>query len=119
LKLGVALVLQVEHREEILDVGRGVVEAGEQRERLMDGDFFVKPGLLELYAHVFANELRVSLRVDAEDANVTAVGVAQARDALNGSGLPGAVGAEDAEDLAGRHVRRRDPRRPPFGHRSS
>ena len=45
----------------------------------------------------------MSLRVDAEDADVTAVGVAQARDALNGGGLPGAVGAEDAEDLAGRH----------------
>ena len=45
----------------------------------------------------------VSSRVDAEDADVTPVGVAQACDARNGGGLPGAGGAEDAEDLAGRH----------------
>jgi hypothetical protein len=77
--------------------------AREERERLADGDLVVKPGLLELHAHVFADQLRLSLRVDAEDADVTAVGVAQARDALDGGGLPGAVGAEDAEDLAGRH----------------
>ena len=102
-ELGVALVLQVEHGEEFLDVGRVVVEAREERERLMDGELVVKPGLLELYAHVFADELRTGLRVDAEDANVTAVGAVQARDGLNGGGLPGAVGAEDAEDLAGRH----------------
>ena len=34
---------------------------------------------------------------------MAAVGVAKARDALDGGGLPGAVGAKDAEDLAGRH----------------
>jgi hypothetical protein len=52
---------------------------------------------------VLADELGMSLRVDAEDTDVTAVGVAQAHDALDGGGLSGAVRAEDAEDLPGRH----------------
>ena len=67
LESSVALVLQVEHGEEIVDIGGAVVEAREERERLVDGDLVVKPGLLELYADAFADELRASLRVDSVD----------------------------------------------------
>jgi hypothetical protein len=44
--------------------------------------------------------------IEAEDLDDTAVGFAQALDALHGGGFAGAVGTYEAEDLAFQHLER-------------
>lgn len=76
------------------------VERGVQFEGLADGELGLEFTPLELDAENPGDPLVVGDRVEAGDADPAGVGDAQALDAFDGGRLAGAVGAEDAEDLA-------------------
>ncbi len=75
------------------------VTRGEQLERLPDADVVGQRRLLELAADAAAQLARLADRVEAEDRDLAAVGLAQALEAFDRGRLAGAVRAEQAEDL--------------------
>jgi hypothetical protein len=76
------------------------VEGAVQLQRLADGELRLQLALLELRAEHTAGGLVLGDGVEAGDADPAGVGHTQPLDTLHGGGLAGAVGAEDAEDLA-------------------
>ena len=97
---GVALRGQAQLIEEAVAVHAVAIERGPEVHRLPDLDAFLELRLLELDADPLLQRHGVPARVEAEDGNRAAVGRAQAFDALHGGGLAGAVGPDQAEDLA-------------------
>ena len=76
------------------------VERREQLERLADRHAIGQLALLELDAHDLPQAIAIVLGIEPQDADRAAIGLAQAGDRLDRGGLAGAIGAEDAEDLA-------------------
>jgi hypothetical protein len=81
-------------------VDRVVVERGVEVQRLPHGELGLEPRLLELDADRPGRAGTVGGGVDAGDPDGAFRRRLQAGDALHGRRLAGAVGAEDAEDLA-------------------
>jgi hypothetical protein len=81
----------------------GAVEAGVEVNRLGDGELVGQFAFLQLDADVLPQLVPVPPGVHPEHADQSAVGPAQSYDALHGGGLPGAVAAEDPEDLTCLH----------------
>jgi len=96
---GVPLPGQPEKIEQRQAVRRGAVEAGVEVDRLGDGELVGQRALLQLDADLFPQPGAAPLGVHSQHADQSAVGPAQAHGALHGGGLPGAVAAEDPEDL--------------------
>ena len=76
------------------------LQPAEQPEVLAGGEVLVDRGVLAGDADQLAHHVRVLRDVDAEDLGAAAVHRQQGREHLQHRGLAGAVGAEDAEDLA-------------------
>ena len=76
------------------------VEAAEQVDQLDDGQVGIQRGGLELDADALLELDRVAPRVDAEHGDLAAVGLVEALEDLDRRRLAGAVGPEQAEDLA-------------------
>ena len=105
----VAGVLEAEPAEQLLG-GRArplLVDAeqpAEQVEVLAGGEVLVDRGVLPGDADQLAHHVRVLLDVDAEDLRAAAVHREQRGEHLEHRGLAGAVGSEDAEDLAAAYL---------------
>src|SRR6185503_489875 len=80
------------------------VEAPEQRDRLEDGQLLGELRLLELDPDPLPQPARVVGPGAAEDLDRSAVGCGQPFEDLHRGRLTGAVGAEEAEALAGAHL---------------
>jgi len=93
----------VERCDEFRDVGPTGVEGGVQRERLADLDRGRQGAALELDADPLPDAVALRARMEAEHPDPAGVRRAEPRDALHERGPPGAVGAQDAEDLARLH----------------
>ena len=74
--------------------------AGEQVDGLGDPEPVGQPGVLQLAADLRAQPVGVADRVEPEHPDVTRVLAPQALEELDRRGLAGAVGADQAEDLA-------------------
>ena len=89
---------------EVVDEGPGVfgilVERCEQLDRLHDGHAVRQLALLELDADDRPQPIPILSRIEPEDADRPAVGLAQAGDRLDCRRLASTVRAEDAENLA-------------------
>ena len=79
-------------------------QPAEQVEVLAGGEVLVDRGVLPGHADQLAHHVRVLLHVDAEDLRAAAVHGQQGREHLEHRGLAGAVGSEDAEDLAAAYL---------------
>jgi hypothetical protein len=99
--VGVGLLLQAGDRDDLLDVARARVEVGEVAQRLARRDVAVHPGRLQDDADALAQRPRALLWVVSEHRHDPARARAVALEDLDGRRLPGAVGPEQAEDLAG------------------
>ena len=97
---GVALRGQAQLIEEAVAVHGRAIEGGPEVHRLPHLDALLELRFLQLDADPLLQRHGVAARVEPEDGNRAAVGRAQAFDALHGGGLAGAVGADQAEDLA-------------------
>ena len=96
----VALGLEPEQLEQPLRVGGIAVEGGEQLKRLPHAQLVGELGGLELDPDPLAELLRSCTASRPSTLIDAAVGPAQAADGFHGRRLAGAVGSEDAEDLA-------------------
>ena len=84
---------------------RGHAErVGEELEVLADGDAVVDAGVVGHVADGAAHRLGIDRDVDAIDLDAPGHGLEQRRHDADGRGLAGAVGADEAEDLARPHV---------------
>jgi hypothetical protein len=91
----------------VADLPGGVgdaVEVAEQLDQLAGGEEWEERGRLQLDTDHGADLVGLADGVEARHLDAAGVGLAQALDHLEGGGLAGAVGAEDAEDLAGADV---------------
>ena len=86
--------------EESIAIDRALIEGRPEIDRFPDPDALLQLGFLELHADPALQAGRISLRVEAEDGDRAAVRSSHAFDALHGRGLAGAVGSNEAEDLA-------------------
>lgn len=94
------LLGQADQLQELLGgVGVGV-EAAIQADEFGDGQRQVQLGMLELDPEDLAELHAIALRIQAQDADATTVGLAQPGDHLDRGGLARTVGAENAEHLA-------------------
>ena len=91
--------------EQRVDVGAiDAVERGEEAQVLLAGHGVVEVLLLEADADLGLGHGVVATDVSAQDADLAAVGLQLPGEHLDGGGLAGAVGAQEAEDLAGRDL---------------
>ena len=97
---GVALVAQAELLEQAVAVDGGAVERCPQPDGLAHRDALLELRLLQLHADPLLQRPHVAHRIEPQHADDAAVGRAQPFDALHRGGLAGAVGADEAEDLA-------------------
>jgi hypothetical protein len=91
---------QAEVGHESLRVCRIPVERGEQAECLAHGHPVRQLALLELDADQGSQPVAIPPGIVAQDADRPGIGDPKAGDRFDGRGLPGAIGSEDAEDLA-------------------
>ena len=77
---------------------------GEEGDRLRDPQPVRQTRALQLAADLRPQPVGVMDRIEAEHAELAGVGPAEPLEALDGGGLAGAVGADQAEHLAGVHV---------------
>src|SRR4051812_32131596 len=98
--VGVRLLLQAGDRDDLLDVARVRVEVGEVLQRLARRDVAVHAGRLQDDADPLAQLPRVLLWIVAEHGDDPGRAGAVALEDLDRGRLAGAVGAEQAEDLA-------------------
>src|SRR5262249_46369583 len=83
---------------------RHLVDAGDEVEVLEDREVLVEAEALGHVAHLPAHQRRVADDVEAEAGSFAPVRREQAAQQPDGGGLAAAVGAEEAADLAGRHL---------------
>ncbi len=113
--VGVGLVDELHEVEQLPRVPAPRVVAAVEVQRLTGRDLVEQARALELDAEARADLPAVVAQVEAEDLDLALVRLGQSLDHLQGGGLAGAVGAEEAEDLApldvevqavdGQHVR--------------
>jgi hypothetical protein len=96
----VRLLLQARDRDDLLDVARARIEVGEVPERLARRDVAVHPGRLQDDADALAQLTRVLLGIVAEHRDDAGRAGPVALEDLDRGRLAGAVGPEQAEDLA-------------------
>ena len=99
-RAGVLLLLQADELDHLVDVARRVVVAGEDAQALAHGQRGVERRRLQDDAEPVAPCAAGALRVDSEHLDAAAVSLAVALEDLDGRRLPGAVRAEQPEDLA-------------------
>src|SRR5581483_12100298 len=105
----VALLLQLKQAQQVFDalaavgVGDGV-EVGHELEVFAPGQLFVKEGVIGDVAEDAFRLERLPLDVVAADSGGAGGRVEQTAEHLDGGGLAGAVGAEEAEKLALAHL---------------
>ena len=97
---GVGPVGQAHHLEGLHHRARAGVVAGVELEHLAGGEVGLDGRLLEHHADAVAPAERRAPRVLAEHPDVAAGAPAVALEDLDGGGLPGAVGAQEGDDLA-------------------
>src|SRR5947209_6286964 len=97
---GVLLALQADERDDLVGVARVRIQRREVHERLSHADVAVDAGLLQDDPDALAQRPCPAGRVEAQDAHLPAGAVAIALEDLHRRRLAGAVGAEQAEDLA-------------------
>src|SRR5215469_1197575 len=100
---GIPLPGQAEEVQQHPAVGRDAVEGAVEADRLGDGELVLQRAFLELDADLLPQLWPAPLGVHPQHADPPAIGLAQAHDAFHGGGLPGAVAAEDPEDLTFLH----------------
>ena len=98
--VGVGLLLQAGDRDDLLDVARVRVEVGEVPQRLARRDVAVHARRLQDDADALAQLPRMLLRIVAEHGDDPGRARPVALEDLDRGRLPGAVGPEQAEDLA-------------------
>ena len=103
----VAPVGQVDHLEHLVhpgrdDAGVDAVQLGVQPQVLLGGEVDVQRGVLEDQADVAAHVVALGDDVEAADARRPGRGRGQGAEHVDRRALAGAVGAEEAEDLARR-----------------
>ena len=97
----VRLALEPDEGDRLVDVARGGVVAGVELERLAHGEERLDAALLEDDPDALPPSAVSVLRVDAQDADLARAPLAIALEDLDRGRLPGAVGPEEREDLAG------------------
>ena len=95
-----SLSVRLQGVDQLPPVGRLAVEGAVQLHRLADLELVGQLALLQLRAEQLPQLTGVASRVDATDPDGPAVRGAQPLDTLDGRGLAGPVGPQDAEDLA-------------------
>jgi hypothetical protein len=103
----VAPVGEIDHRQHLVhpgpdDAGVDVVELGVESQVLLGGEVAVERGVLEDQADVPAHVVALGDDVEAADARGAGRGQRQGAEHVDRRALAGAVGAEEAEDLARR-----------------
>src|SRR3990172_2138798 len=98
-----ALLIEGESRQEPLERRTVAEQCGERAQRLLDGQLRPERLRLELHADAVLDGGALADGVEAEEGDAAAVRLAPAFDHLQGGGLAGAVGAQDAERLTGGH----------------
>ena len=99
-RAGAGLLDQPGALEHLVDVARGRIEVRPMPQDLAHGDVAVDGALLQDDAHPPAQVGRALRGVVAQDADDAARALPVALQDLDRGGLPGAVGAQEAEDLA-------------------
>ena len=112
---GVRLLGQREARQQRLGLGTNAVERSEQPDRLARRDAALQRRGLQRRANALPHLARMPARIDAADLDVPRIRRAQADHAFKGGGLAGAVGTDQAEDLAVFNVEADAPRRVDVG----
>ena len=97
---GPALLAQVERLHDLVQVGGVAVEGVVEVEDLADPELPGQGAGLELGADDGVEGVALGLRIEAHHPHGAGVWGAKPDDALDRRGLAGAIGAEDAEDLA-------------------
>src|SRR5262249_9661093 len=94
------LLIESEAFKQFLWVAMTSVEAREQADGLNHAHFVRQRGSLQRCADLLLQRVRVALRVEAANGNLTGVERAQSFENLHGRGFACAVGAEKTEDFA-------------------
>src|SRR5213076_2831826 len=100
---GIALLGQSELLEQGATVDRARIERRPEIDRFPDADALLQLRLLELDADALLQRVGVPGGVETEHRGAPRVGLANALDAFHGRGLAGAVGPDQAKDLALEH----------------
>src|SRR5262249_21251315 len=98
---GVGLLLQLHAADDLVGLEAVAVEAAEQGDGLAHQQFFGELRFLERDADAVLDGGVVAAPAQAEGFDVAGGGLRESLDDLDGGGLAGAVGAEQAEALAG------------------
>ena len=98
------LLLEADQADRLGDVARGAVVAGEQLERLPDGELGSHPGLLEDDPDPLAPVGGRLLGIDSEHRRLASGPLAVSLEHLDRGRLAGPVGAEEREHLAAVHL---------------
>src|ERR1019366_1728854 len=102
--LRVALLPELQALQELVAIHGTGVEGVEELHGLVDLDLLLEVGGLQADADAVLELAGLHLGIAAEDADASAGARAQALEDFDGGGLTGAIGAEQAEDIAGAHV---------------
>src|ERR1041385_5404378 len=97
---GVALLAELHRGEHVVDGTGTAVEAPEELDRLRHGELLGELGLLERDPEALAERARIPPPGLSEHPDLPRVGRGEAFADLDGGGLAGAVGPEEAEALA-------------------
>ena len=97
---GIRLLGQREAGQQRLGLGANPVERSEQPDRLARRDAALQRRGLQRGANSLPDLARMPARIDAADLDMPRIRRAQADHAFKGGGLAGAVGTDQAEDLA-------------------
>ena len=102
----VALALELDEREQLVDRLPAIVERPEQAQRLLDRQLVGELRLLQLDAEALAQLALVALPAQPEHFDLARIGRQQPFEDLDRRRLPGAVRTEQPEALAALHVER-------------
>src|SRR5260370_4734298 len=101
---GVAFLFEAEAFEQLVWFAATLVEAAEKPQSFYYPEFVRGGSGLQSGADLMFQLRGIALRVEAADRNSPTVKIAQAFENFDGGGLAGAVGSEQAENLAFFHI---------------